>query len=204
MRERLSFVKDVLLHPSDAFWEMKREGRGSFWVAIGCVALLIFNRIFARQATSFLFNYETSPLNILAEARNILVVAVLFCLACWAVTALLDGESTMKNVVMLFGYATLPISLTGIPVTIFTNIATYNESVFIGFFQFLGMAWCVFILFMGLMSLNQYSALKALGVAFVILVTAGIIVFVYILFFTIISQLLGFVMALYKELMLRL
>ena len=204
MRERLSFVKDVLLRPSDAFWEMKREGRGSFWVAIGCVALLIFNRIFARQATSFLFNYETSPLNILAEARNILVVAVLFCLACWAVTALLDGESTMKNVVMLFGYATLPISLTGIPVTIFTNIATYNESVFIGFFQFLGMAWCVFILFMGLMSLNQYSALKALGVAFVILVTAGIIVFVYILFFTIISQLLGFVMALYKELMLRL
>lgn len=204
MKEQLSFIKDILIRPSEAFWEMKREGRGNFWMAIGCVALLIFNRIFARQATSFLFNYEVTPLNILAESRNILVVAVLFCLACWAVTALLDGESTMKNVIMMFGYATLPISLVGIPVTVFTNIATYNESVFIDFFHFFGMAWCVFILFMGLMSLNQYSALKTLGVTIVILITAGIIVFVYILFFTIISQLLGFVMALYKELMLRL
>lgn len=203
MKRQIQFVKFLVFHPVEGFWQLQRENKGSIKFAFLWIALWVFNNIFARQATGFLFNLNYSPVNIFNETRNVLILAFLFCASNWAVTTLMDGESTVKDIFMTYTYASLPIFIIGIPVTVFSRFATFGEAIYIDMLS--GASYLIFaiLLFIGIMTINQYSIKKTVLTTAITLVTAGIIVFVFILFFSILSQLTGFVMAMYKEINLR-
>jgi hypothetical protein len=203
MKQQINFIKYLLFHPANGFWDMKREKTGRLSVSILFIGLWIFSNVFKRQATGFLFNYVYTPLNIVSEIRNVVLISFLFCIANWAVTTLMDGESTMKDIIMTFGYATVPISIIGIPVTILTNFTTFNESAYINILINFSFIWFILLLFVGIMSINQYSAIKTIVVGAITIVTIGVIIFISILFYSIINQLIGFVVVIYKELKLR-
>ncbi len=203
MKEQLKFVKYLIFHPVDGFWQMQREKKGKIWICFVFISLWILNNIISRQGTGFLFNYNYTPINIFSEIRNVLILVILFTVSNWAVTTLIDGESTIKDIFMMFSYSAIPIFLIGIPVTIYSNFATYSEAVYITMLNNVAMALFGFLLFIGIMTINQYNIRKTILISFITIVTAGIIVFVFILFFSILSQLTGFVMAMYKEINLR-
>jgi hypothetical protein len=204
MKKQIRFIKYLLFHPIDGFWEMKREQKGSFAVAVSLILLLILSNIFERQATGFLFSYNYSPLNLISEIRNVVLISGLFCVSNWAVTTLLDGESTMKDIVMTFGYSIVPLIIIGIPVTIFSNFATFTEAAYMDVFEFIAAGWALAMIYVGIMTINQYSPLKTFLILGLTVIAMAVIVFIYILFFSIINQLAGFAIAIFKEISLRL
>lgn len=205
MKEQIKFIRYLLFHPIDGFWEMKREHKGSFAAAVSLILLLIISNIFERQATGFLFNYTYyAPLNLVSEIRNVILISGLFCVSNWAVTTLMDGESTMRDIVMTFGYAIVPLVMIGIPVTVFSNFATFTEAAYMDVFRFIATVWTFAMLYVGIMTINQYTPLKTFLILVLTAISMAVIVFIYILFFSIINQLAGFAIAMFKEISLRL
>ena len=63
--------------------------------------------------------------------------------------------------------------------------------------------WFVWLLFTGTMTVHQYSAGKTVVTMLLTLVVIGIIVFLGVLFFSMVQQMINFVTSVYKEISFR-
>lgn len=198
------FSKHLLFHPFDGFWDMKREKKGSLAYSLVLVGLWLISNILTRQVTGFLFTETTvATVDLLDEVRNVLIIFLLFTVGNWSVTTLMGGEGSYRDIVMTFGYACLPLSLVGIPLSFVTNLLTYSEAGYVTILQGVAMGWCLFLLFFGLLTVHQYSFGKTLATALLTLVAMAVLIFIAMVFMELVVNMTGFVTALFKEIMTR-
>lgn len=190
--------------PFDGFWDMKREKKGDIRVSLVILALVVVTDILSKQFTAFLFNPDKfAPMDVVFEVNKILLVFLLFCVSNWSVTTLMQGEGTFKDIVMMTGYACLPLVIIPLPVAILSNLAAYSEQVYMNAALTVAYLWFFGLLLAGVMTIHQYTIGKMLGTVLVTIVAMLALVFICLLFFNLFSQLVGFVYSLYKELALR-
>ena len=115
----------------------------------------------------------------------------------------MGGEGSYRDIVMTFGYACLPLSLIGIPLSFVTNLLTYSEAGYVTILQGVAMGWCLFLLFFGLLTVHQYSFGKTLATALLTLVAMAVLIFIAMVFMELVVNMTGFVTALFKEIMTR-
>lgn len=204
IRKQIKFALHVPLHPFDCFWDIKSMGYGKMSVSLTIICLLVVSNIFSFVARGFLFNYDIyNPLNIIDEIRNVFLLFLLFCVANWSITALFDGEGSFKDIVMVFGYSALPMVLIQIPLTIMTNVASYNEKVYIVAANVISWGWFFALLFVGIMTVHQYTAMKTFLTLLLTVIAMVILVFICTVFYTLVWQMVGFIFAIVKEINLR-
>lgn len=204
MKEKVRFAFHIITHPFDGFWDMKREKKGDLRISLAILVLVIITNIFAKQFTAFLFNPDKfAAMDVVFEVNKILFAFILFCVSNWSVTTLMQGEGTFKDIVMMTGYACLPLVIIPLPVAILTNIATYSEQVYINAALTISYLWFFGLLLAGVMTIHQYSIGKMLWTVILTIVAMLALVFICLLFFNLFSQLIGFVYSIYKELALR-
>ena len=110
MKEKVKFAFHILTHPFDGFYDMKREKKGSLAMALLLFLLTIVTQILSKQMMAFLFNPDKfAPFDVIFEINKLLILFVVFCIANWSVTTLMQGEGTFKDIVMTTGYACLPM-----------------------------------------------------------------------------------------------
>ena len=166
--------------------------------------LTIVTQILSKQMTAFLFNPDKfAPFDIVFEVNKLLILFVVFCIANWSVTTLMQGEGTFKDIVMTTGYACFPLVLIPLPVAIISNIAAYPEEIYLTAANTAAMLWFGLLLFIGIMTVHQYSLGRMIGTTVVTIVAMMAIIFICLLFFNLFSQLFGFVFSIYKEIALR-
>jgi len=115
----------------------------------------------------------------------------------------MDGEGTIKNIAMATGYALLPMILIRVPLTIVGNFLSYDERAYFNFFVSFATIWTGFLIFSGIMTVHQYSVFKTIFTLLLTILSMAVIVFIGVVFFSLGSQLVGFVYSIYKEIMLR-
>lgn len=194
----------ILFHPFKGFWDMKREKEGSLGFSLGLTVLWIITRILDAQVTGFLFSDSVVAVpDILAVVRNCLIIFVLITVGNWCVTTLMNGEGSYKDIVMTFGYASLPLSLIGIPMSIISNVLTYSELGYIQIIEFIAVFWFGFLLFFGIQTIHQYTLKKNIATALLTAFAAVVLIFVAMVFMNLLLRMAAFISAVYKELMLR-
>ncbi len=204
VKRDIKFAFHILFHPFDGFWDMKRENRGKLSVALLILLLWGFTNIFTKQVSAFLFRPTLLvQVKFLNELFSVVLLGGLFCIANWSVTTLMDGEGRMKDIVMTLGYAALPIVLIQIPLAAVSNVLTYSELNFYQILSWVSYAWFFVLLFFGILTIHQYSLLKGLFTLLLTLVAMVFIAFLCLIFFNILSQMVGLVQAIYTEIMLR-
>ena len=204
MKEKIRFAFHIMTHPFDGFWDMKREKKGNLWVALGILALVAITDVFSKQFTAFLFNPDKfAPLDVFFEVSKILFLFILFSVANWSVTTLLQGEGTFRAIVMMTGYACLPLVIIPLPVAILSNLATYSEQVYLNAALTIAYLWFFGLLLAGIMTVHQYTIGKMLGTVILTIAAMMALIFICLLFFNLFSQLIGFVYSIYKEIALR-
>ena len=204
MKEKVKFAFHVLTHPFDGFWDLKREGKGSLLLAFMFIFLWILSNVITQEVTSFLFNETALQLvDISVEIQKVLVVFILFCVGNWSITTLMEGEGSFKDIVMVFGYSCLPLSLINIPLAFLSLVFTYSESVYYSALSILAGVWFFFLLFTGIMTVHQYTVMKMVATSILTVLAMLALVFIYLLFFKLISQFSTFVLAIYQELSYR-
>lgn len=195
----------TMLHPFKGFWELKYEQKGRVRLACLFMLLLVIVVIVKRQYTGFVFNYNRLyELNSLEEFSYIAIPLLLWCVSNWSLTTLMDGEGKFSEIVVVAGYALLPIILLLSMQVGLSNLATREESAFIFLLQALAYLWFVWLLFVGTMTIHQYSIWKTVSTMLLSLVMMGFIVFIGLLCFSLFQQMYMFLLSLYREVSMRL
>ena len=200
----LKYVFHVIFHPADGFWDLKREKKGSLAAALTFVALTILTLGMEKLNTAFLFNENRiSEVNVLVDIITVLLVFTLWCVANWCTTSLMDGKGRMKDIFIAIGYALFPIILIRLPLVLLSHVITSEEGAFYYILGFIAYVWAAILIFMGTMMTHEYSLGKTVVTCIITIIGMGIILFIGLLFFHVISEIIDFVSTVYKEIRFR-
>ena len=198
------YALTVLRHPIDEFWEMKRAQKGNVFVASLMVVLLFLATIFDRQARSFVHNmHYNTPLDVFYELRMLLIPGILFIVANWSITTLMNGKGTAKDIFLATGYSLQPLILMRVVVPLLSYVLSLNDSAYLKIVEIMGWVWFGLMLYIAISQIHEYSLGKTFLTLILTVVAAIIIVLICLLFFSLIQELSGFVYSIYREMFLR-
>lgn len=161
--------------------------------------------VIMRQYTGFIFNpRDLSKLNIMQEILSVVIPFLLWTGVNWALTTLMDGKGTFRDIVITTAFGLTPIILINIPMTIVSNYITLPEGSFYYFFVSLAVVWALSLVFLGTMVIHDYDMTKNLGATALTIVGMGTVLFISLLFFSVVNLMAGFFTSIYLELILRL
>ena len=202
--ESLRYSLYVLTHPFDGFWDLTHEKRGSLAAANTLLILTFMTNLWNLRFESFLFNQTRwERINIWSQILGILAPLLLYVVANWCLTTLFDGKGRMKDVYMGMCYSLTPYILIMNPVTILSNVLTKEEGAFLAYFEVIALVWAGAWILISVMQIHDYSLMKAiLAIAFSV-VGMMIIVFLIMLFFSLVSDAVAFFISVGKELIYR-
>jgi len=200
------FVKDlryplyVIFHPFDGFWDLKHEKRGKVWVSTLLIVLTIVTMTIERGLTGFAVSPTPDyPVDIIYQLKLVLVPIILFLVGNIAITTLMDGKGSFENIYVAAGYTLTPLILIKLPLVLVSNIMTQSEAVYVGLLNSLALIWIAFLVFSALLSIHEYTLGKTVGTVAITGVAMVIICFICVLFFSLFSELVGFVYTVIRE-----
>ena len=200
----VTFPLHLILHPFDGFWDMKYDGKGKIRVTLVILALVVLSIILQNQYAGFLVNYnDPRYLNSFTQLLTIVFPFFLWCVSNWAITTLMDGEGKFKEIVMAAGYALVPIVLLYLPITAASRFMVNEETAFYYLVMSISSIWFVGLLFVGTMTVHQYSALKTVVTMLLTVIVMGIIVFLGTLVLSMMQQIYEFIVNIYREIIFR-
>lgn len=201
----LRYALYVIVHPFDGFWDLTHEKRGSLAAANFIIILSLLTCVFRIEFTTFQFikvNYER--VNFFMEMMGILLPFIIFVVTNWALTTLFDGKGTLKDVWIASAYAMTPYPLIVIPNTILSNFLTEEEDTFNYFFHDFSIVWAALLFISAIMMVHAYSIGKTILCIIFTILGMAVVIFLLLLFFSLISDAGAYFYSLYKEVIFRL
>lgn len=200
----IKFPFYLTVRPFSAFWDLKFEGRGKARVAAVILILLVLNVTLQKQYGGFLVNFaDPRYLNSLEDIAYTILPFFLFCIANWAITTLMDGEGKFSQIVLSTAYALTPLVVINLPLTFISRFITQEEVAFYLLFNGIASVWFLFLLFVGNMTVHQYTASKTVITLLLTVIAMGIAVFLGTLAFSMGMQIYWFIVDVYRELIFR-
>lgn len=193
----------LVFHPIKGFDQFKRESRGKMSVAIGFfITFFILKLVFVKYA-GFEFVYVDwryfSPFRFLLAD---LLTLVVFCLANWSVTTILDGKGKFKEIFMMYCYTLFP-QIIGVIVSLIISNTTTQTSKAMAISSYVFRFLQLMLLFFGIMCIHEYTLTKTIFTIILTLVATGILLFTGLLFFDLFKKMYGFLYVIYREITLR-
>ena len=201
----LRYALYVITHPFDGFWDLTHEKRGSLGAANVLVVAFFMTQLWSMRFTNFMFmDVLWEKINIWQQILGNLAPILIYCAANWCLTTLFDGKGRFVDIYIGTAYALTPYILVRNIVTILSNFVTEDEGAFITYVDYISLFLCVFLILVSVIQVHDYG----LGMAiFAILASAlgcMIIVFLLLLFFTLLSDAVSYFISIYKEIAFRL
>jgi hypothetical protein len=201
----MKYAKYVLFHPFDGFWDLTHEKRGSFAAATTYLVLFLLTRIVQLMFTNFQFiNAPLQYINVFEQVLSLLLPFLILCLANWSMTTLFDGKGRFIDIYIAMCYALVPYTLIQLPLVSISNMIAFDEAAFYTVLMSASNAWCIFLIFVGLMQVHDYSPGKTLIFIVVTIVGAMIIIFLLLVFFSLLGDAASYFISLYREIAFRL
>ena len=203
--ESMKYAKHVLFHPFDGFWDLTHEKRGSVAAATTFLALFLITRVVQLMFTNFQFiSAPLQYINIFEQMASILLPFLILCLANWSMTTLFDGKGRFSDIYVAMCYAMVPYTLIQLPLVFVSNFLSFDEAAFYTVLMSFSNIWCIFLVFIGLMQVHDYSPGKTLIFLVVTVVGAMIIIFLILVFFSLLGDAASYFISLYREIAFRL
>lgn len=200
MREMIRFMFYVTVHPIDGFWDLKHEKKGKLWFSLLIVFLTFLTMVFHRLSVSFLYDPTYGQkTDIVIIMEQVFVLFFLFCIANLSITTLMEGEGKFGDIVMAAGYSLTPIILIFVPATVLSHLISLQEAPYYSFLMGIALIWTGWLLFCAIMSVHNYEPAKTVGTLILTVIAMGIIAFICVLFFSLLTEIAGFAYTIYKE-----
>ncbi len=203
--EELIYAFYLIFHPFDGFWDLKHEKRGS--IRSGFLILLITILAFFYQTvgTGYIFaGNELTTDSLFLTLASVAVPVLLWIIANWCLTTLFEGEGTFADVFTATCYALTPLPIVIFPATLCSNFLVAEEGDLVSMITTIGFFWAGLLLFFGMMSTHGYSFGKNILTVLGTIVGMVFIMFVAVLFTTLLSKMFTFVYGIIDEIQYRL
>lgn len=200
----LKYSLYVITHPVDGFWDLTHEKRGSLAAANTIVLLTILARLMSLQFTSFVFmQVYWENINIFLYIASILFPLALFCVGNWGLTTLFDGKGRLYQIYMGVAYALTPYPLIQFPLILLSNVVTEDEGAFYSVMLSVSLIWCAGLIIFAMIQIHEFTVSKTLLFMIASLFAMAVMVFILLLFFSMISQGVAYFVSIVKEIMYR-
>jgi DNA-binding beta-propeller fold protein YncE/uncharacterized membrane protein (GlpM family) len=199
----LLFLFQFFRHPIDSFYYLKRKNYASFVSATILYVVLIAEYIYSRFYTGFIYNTVGTEATLLGELLLLLVPLSLFIIVNYLVSTINDGEGRFKDIYIGTIYSLAPFLVFSIPITLLSNVLTYNEAFVYVFSIRIIYAWCLIILFIMIKEIHNYTFSDTVRNIIVTLFGMVIMLLVVFIVFVLIDQVYDFVYSIIKEAVLR-
>ena len=202
--QELAYGFHLILHPFDGFWDLKHEKRGSIRASLVYIAITILAFYYQGVGSGYLSNPEGLYSSLFNQAISVLAPLALFVISNWCLTTLFDGEGSLKDIFIASSYSLLPLPLLIVPSAIYANFATLEELDIVSMFYTIALVWLGLLLFFGTMVTHDYTMGKNVITVAGTLIFMIFIMFVAILFSTLVSKMLTLVTDIVSEIQYRL
>ncbi len=201
----LRFALYCITHPLDGFWDLTHERRGSLAAANTILFLTLLVRVMKLRYTSFIFlTVYWEGINIFLYIASVLFPLLLWVVGNWALTTLFDGKGKLGQVYMATCYALTPYPLMQFPLMIFSNFVTVDEREFYTVLSAVSLVWTIALIFAAMMQIHEYSMGKNVLFTIASLFAMLVMVFILLLFFSMITQGVSYFISLGREILFRL
>ena len=197
--EELLYVFHLVFHPFDGFWDLKHEKRGSVRAASTFMGLTILAFFYQAIGQGYSFNPRGDYSTVFIQVIAVVVPVALWVVGNWCLTTLFDGEGSFKDIYIATGYSLAPLPLFVTISTILTNVMTAGEGKMVNLLVTIGYVWVFILLFFGTMVTHDYTMGKNFITIIGTIVAMAIIIFVIVLFSSLVAKMVGFVFAIVSE-----
>ncbi|MFA7076057.1 MAG: Yip1 family protein [Candidatus Izemoplasmatales bacterium] len=194
----------LMIYPLRGYEEFKYENKSKNYVSIFYLIMMIIVQVIAFNGDGFLVNKNNpKDFNLLMTVALILFPVAIFVFANWATTALMDGKGNMSQIFRVITYSFFPYVWMSLLASIISNYITVDEMVFFTALRTVGLALLVYMLFFGMLGIHEYGLFKTVLMFVFTVVAIAIILFIILLFFSLIQQVYAFAKSLYDEFVMR-
>lgn len=198
------WVRHAVTHPVEGFEDMRWKKAGSLKIALLVIVLLFFGEIASGRLYGFQFyiSYDKT-FNIVPYIVRSFVLFGAWVIGNWSVCTLLDGEGTLRNICVYSAYALIPYVVQLYLNVILSHFLIRDEYVFMQIIELIGVGWTAILLFSAIKSVHQYSFKKTVLAVVLTLAAMLIMLFLLVLFMSLIQQIFIFISTVYTELSYR-
>lgn len=193
LSDDFKYLLHVITHPFDGFYEVRFRGKSN--LTLGTIILVLYGllAIIKYQYTGFIMNNNPMfRMNSITTFIFGVFPFLLFCISNWSVTAIFEGSGKFKDIYTVVTYALFPKLVLDIIVVIFSNVVTKEEAVILTAITSFGMVFFAFLVFAGLCVAHEYTAATNVVMIIATFVAAIIIIFLAILYITLIQKVISF------------
>ncbi|MCL2637349.1 MAG: YIP1 family protein [Oscillospiraceae bacterium] len=190
----------ILFHPNDGFWELKNHMPKTLGAANLILALLCFMNVLSIQFTSFHYGIlDRDSNNIIFNVSSFVVPLAAWTILNWALSTLLDGKATMKQIWVQSIYSLVPVLLSMPVLMICSYIMTHEEATFYYLISSIAVIWSVFLFLVGNMTIQDYTMRKTILMALFTIAGIAASIFIGIILFSTFQQLISFITTVITE-----
>lgn len=196
----LKYSLHVIVRPFDGFWDLTHEKRGSLGAANLILFLVVMTQVWTWTYSAFPFYMpQWEYFNLLLEVVPTAVIFLTWCLANWSLTTLMDGKGKLAEIYMATAYALTPFVLIRLPLILSTYVLTVDEYSYYSLFWNLSLLWSGVLILVAMMQIHDFTISKAIFTSIITIVAMMVIIFLIVMFFSLITQSFGYFISLYKE-----
>lgn len=205
MESKWLFPIYVLTHPADGFIQFKTRKHIRSWeMTFGFVIAWFLLQVLDFFGTGFIFNdNRISDFNLFITMAATIGLYALFVIGNWAVCTLIEGKGTLPEIMTTTAYALLPYLVSTLINTLLSNFFALDEGSFLTIISYIGLVWTGMVLFVGLSAIHEYSVGKTVVSILLTVFAMAVMLFLIILFYTLITQTVSFVISIIQEVSLR-
>jgi hypothetical protein len=202
--ETLKYSLYTSTHPLDGFWDLTHEKRGSLAAANIILAVAVIVEVLRMTLTNFQFvTVNMEYFNAIIVVMRILLPVFLWTLANWSLTTLMDGKGKMLDIYMSVCYALFPFVVINAIMILLSQFITFEEGGIYWVLAGFAALWTGVLILSGMMMVHDYSLLKTIASSLLTIVGMGIVVFIFVIFFSLVSDAIAYFVSLYKEILFR-
>ncbi len=201
--EELMYGFYVSFHPFDGFWDIKHEKRGTVRGGLTILAINVLAFYYQVIGRSYLANPTGNYSGFFVQVIAVFVPVLLWSAANWCLTTLFNGEATFKDVFVSACYSMAPLPWFLVLGTVLTNVTNSGGEGLTTLVTTIGFVWVAFLLFFGTLVVQDYSLGKNFVTTLGTIVCMAVIMFVVILFSSLVGNMVSFVADLATEISYR-
>ena len=201
---KLQYIRYAVLHPFDGFSEMRYNKKENPLYAAVIAGIWFLAKCLNYNYNGYIFNSENpEQFNVWIILFSTVGIILLFVLCEWLLATFFEGKGTFSQLICGGCYSLIPMIIGCLAQLILSNVLTIDETFFVTAIKLICTLWSLFLIFIAMKQVNQYSYIKNAVVVFCSVLGVLAVVFLVVLFFNLWVQLSDFCATVIQEISCR-
>ena len=195
-----TYMKNMLKNPFDELYDLKKKIHGSVGSATVIFVLAFIIYLVDMFGRSFSFRMvDTKGSALVSMAVMFLVPALLWVLGNYMISAINDGEGTLRSVYVATAYSLVPYVILAPIVIASTYVLTLNEAVIVHYLWAIAIIWSAALICISVKEIHNYTVKETVKIILLTFFFMIMAVIVSVILFLIGQQVVIFVQDIISE-----